>query len=158
METNKYTANRLREVLLDGKWIANTNFKEQITQVSWQDSIHKIGNLNTIAALTFHINYYVGGVLNVFYNGKLEIRDIYSFDLPPITSESDWKMLVDAFISNAEKLAQQIEQMPEAQFQEKFVDEKYGHYLRNIDGIIEHAYYHMGQIALIRKMISEKSN
>jgi len=35
----------------------------------------------SIAALTFHINYYVAGVLNVFQGGKLEIRDKYSFDM-----------------------------------------------------------------------------
>lgn len=29
-----------------------------------------------------------------------------------------------------------------------------GSYLRNIEGVIEHSYYHLGQISLIKKMIS----
>jgi hypothetical protein len=29
---------------------------------------------------------------------------------------------------------------------EVFVDEKYGTYQRNIDGMIEHAYYHLGRL------------
>jgi len=103
--------------------------------------------------LTFHINYYVAGVLNVFTNGKLEIRDKYSFDLPPIQSESDWKQLVAAFLHNSEAFALQVEQMTETQLEETFVDEKYGNYLRNIEGIIEHGYYHLGQISLLKKMI-----
>ena len=36
---------------------------------------------------------------------------------------------------------------------EGFVDEKYGTYLRNIDGMIEHAYYHLGQVVLIKKLL-----
>jgi hypothetical protein len=43
--------------------------------------------------------------------------------------------------------------MPDSKMDEVFVDEKYGTHLRNIDGMIEHAYYHLGQIALIKKMI-----
>jgi len=38
-----------------------------------------------------------------------------------------------------------------------FVLEKYGTYRRNIEGMIEHAYYHLGQISLIKKMIIGKS-
>jgi hypothetical protein len=78
MTRNVAIANRLREVLLNGKWIANTNFKEQIESVSWQQAIQKIDNLNTIALLTFHINYYLKGILNVFNGGELSIRDKYS--------------------------------------------------------------------------------
>lgn len=35
MTRNLAITNRLREVLLDVKWIANTNFKEQIESISW---------------------------------------------------------------------------------------------------------------------------
>lgn len=155
MSTNSYTAARLREVLLDGTWIANTNFKDQITKVTWEEATYKIGNLNTIAALTFHINYYVAGLLNAFDNGKLEIRDKFSFDAPPIKSENDWKALVQTFITNAERFSAAVSQLPESKFTAPFVEEKYGNYLRNIDGVIEHAYYHLGQVALIRKLIAE---
>lgn len=84
MERNKELANRLHEVLLNGRWIANTNYKLQIESITWKQATQKIENLNTIAALTFHINYYLAGILNVFKGGKLEIRDQYSFDLQPI--------------------------------------------------------------------------
>ncbi|MBL0072977.1 MAG: hypothetical protein IPP34_14725 [Bacteroidetes bacterium] len=48
-------ANRLQEVLLDGKWIANTNFKEQILSINWEQATTKVANLNTIALLTFYL-------------------------------------------------------------------------------------------------------
>lgn len=150
-------ASRLREVLLDGHWIANTNYKEQILSVNWQQATQKVGSLNTIAALTYHINYYLAGLLNAFENGKLEISDKYSFDLPPVLSEADWHGLVTSFLNNSEKFANQVEQMEDTIFDQPFVDERYGSYLRNIEGVIEHSYYHLGQISLIKKMISAGS-
>jgi len=153
MTRNLTIASRLREVFLNGRWIANTNYKEQILSVNWQQAIQKIDNLNTIAALTYHVNYYLAGLLSAFKTGKLEISDKYSFDLPDIRSEADWNRLVNEFLNNSEAFANQVEQMDADMFDRPFVDEKYGTYLRNIEGVIEHSYYHLGQISLIKKMI-----
>lgn len=155
MTKNIIIANRLREVFLNGRWIANTHYKEQISNLTWQQATQKVGNLNSIAALTFHVNYYLAGLLNVLNGGKLEIKDKYSFDLPEIKSESDWQNLVHAFLNNAEMFANKVEEMDENMLEQPFVEEKYGTYLRNIEGVIEHSYYHLGQISLIRKMIMQ---
>ncbi|WP_294214008.1 DUF1572 domain-containing protein [uncultured Chryseobacterium sp.] len=155
MSSAKQLAKRFREVLLDGVWIANTNFKDQLSGVTWKQAITKIGSLNTIAMLTFHIDYYIAGLVHVFEGGNLEIRDRYSFDLAPIESQDQWEGLLNKLWENAEKFASLLEQMPDAKMNEVFVDEKYGTYLRNIDGMIEHCYYHLGQITLIRKLLIE---
>ena len=151
-------SSRLREVLLDGHWIANTNFKEKLSDVTWEQATKKIGSLNTIAALTFHVNYYLKGILHFFKGGKLEIRDKYSFEMPPVNSVSDWNKLVEEFLSNAEEFIRHVAEMPEARLDEPFFDEKYGSYQRNIEGMIEHSYYHLGQISLIKKMVLEIEN
>lgn len=156
MTRNLAIANRLREVLLDGKWIANTNFKKQIESVSWKQAIQKVDNLNTIALLTFHINYYLAGILNVFNGGNLNIRDQYSFDLPEIKTEYDWNNLVNDFLSNSEKFVSHVEKMDDNLLDQPFVEEKYGSYLRNLEGVIEHTYYHLGQVSLIKKLIVKK--
>jgi uncharacterized damage-inducible protein DinB len=114
-----------------------------------------VDQLNTIAQLTFHINYYLEGILQVLHGGPLEIRDKYSFDMPEITSEADWRQLVNRFIQNAESFADQVEQLDDARLEQPFVDEKYGNYLRNLEGVIEHSYYHLGQVVLIRKLIEQ---
>ena len=51
-------ASRFREVILNGTWVAYTNFKDQLDDVTWQEANTKIGSLNTIALLTFHIHYF----------------------------------------------------------------------------------------------------
>ncbi|MFC0428108.1 DUF1572 family protein [Chryseobacterium scophthalmum] len=156
MSTTSQLSKRFREVLLDGKWIANTNFKEQLSDVTWEQATTKIDSLNTIAMLTFHIDYYIAGLVNVFEGGDLEIKDKFSFDLPPIESQQEWENLLNKLWQDSEKFATLLEQMQDSKLDEVFVDEKYGTYLRNIDGMIEHAYYHLGQITLIKKMILSK--
>jgi hypothetical protein len=155
-EMNKDLANRLREVLLTGKWIANTNFKEQITSISWVQAIEKIENLNTIALLTFHVNYYLKGLLQVFAGGNLDIKDKFSFDMPEIVSETDWLNLVNEFVSNAESFINHVEKMDDNVLTQPFVKEEYGSYLRNIEAQIQHSYYHLGQVSLIKKLVLQK--
>lgn len=155
MERSKELARRLDEVLLHGQWIANTNFKAQLDSVNWIQATQKIGTLNTIASLTFHVNYYLAGLINVFKGGELEIRDKFSFDLPPIKSEADWNALLKEFLYNSEVFIKEVASMPDERLDEPFFEEKYGTYLRNIEGVIEHSYYHLGQISLLNKMIRE---
>lgn len=156
MTRNLTIAARLREVYLDGHWIANTNYKEQTMNIDWQQAVYKVNDLNTIAALTYHINYYLTGLLSAFETGKLEISDKYSFDLPPITSKADWENLVVQFLENAKKFVDKVEAMEDKNFDQAFIHEKYGTLLRNIEGVIEHSYYHLGQITLIRKIIAQQ--
>ena len=156
MKRTEYLSTRLREVLLDGKWIANTNVKEQITAINEKQATHQTGDLNTIAALTFHLTYYLKGILNVFNGGDLEIRDKYSFDLPDITSEEDWNSLVSDFVSSSEKFIQDVETMDDEQLDEDFVKSTYGSYYRNIEGVIEHSYYHLGQMVLLSRLLKNK--
>ena len=155
MSLTKQIAAQFRELYLHGEWVA-TNFKAQLSDVTWEQATTRIGSLNTLAALAFHVNYYVAGVLNVLEGGALDIRDKYSFDLPPIESQADWEKLLDKMWRDAERFASLVEQMPDEKLWEIFVDEKYGNYYRNLLGMIEHSYYHLGQVVLIRKMLLEK--
>ena len=157
MARNILLSKRIREVLSNGKWIANTNFKDQILSLSWKQAIQKVDDLNSIAMLTFHVNYYMAGILNVLNGGELEIRDKYSFELPEIKSEKDWEIMVSEFMKNAEEFADKIEQLDESILDKPFAEEKYGSYLRNLEGFIEHSYYHLGQISLIKKMVSKNN-
>jgi len=145
---------RLREVLTEGTWVTGTNFKSQITTLDWQEATQQVDNLNTIAALTFHVHYYIAGVLQVFKGNPLTIKDAFSFDAPPITSEKDWQERIALFCKDSEAFIEIVSRMTNAQLASDFVNPKYGNYYRNIDVLIEHTYYHLGQIVLIKKMMS----
>ena len=156
MNPSQLLANRFREVVLDGKWVSNTNFKDQLENLPVEQAIEKVGTLNTIAVLAQHIHYYIAGVKNVLEGGTLDIRDAYSFDFPPMETQVQWEAFLNRLWSDAEAFALLVEQLPNSQLAESFVDEKYGTYQRNIDGMIEHCYYHLGQIVLINKILSVK--
>ncbi|WP_308224816.1 DUF1572 domain-containing protein [Flavobacterium sp. J372] len=149
-------ANRLREVIINGLWIANTNYRKELSDLSFEDANTKIGSLNTIAALTQHIHYYISGILQVFNGGSLDIKDKYSFDFPEVTSQQSWEIIIEKLFDDTEKFALIVETIPESKLNEFFVDEKYGSYRRNIEAMIEHSYYHLGQIVLIKKLISNE--
>lgn len=156
MKNSTQLAKRFRGVILDGKIVAFTNYKDQLSEVNWQQATQKIGSLNTLAALTFHVNYYIEGVNHFFENGKLEIRDKFSFDMLPITSEEEWKALRSRLFTNAETFAKHVESFSDEQLAATFVKEDYGTYQSNINVMIEHCYYHLGQVSLIKKMILEQ--
>ena len=147
-------AKRFREVILNGTWIANTNFKHQLEGLDWETATAKQDSLNTIALLAQHIHYYIKGVKNVLEGGSLDIKDKYSFDFPPITSQEGWNAFLSKFFNDAESFASLVESLPEEKLDAPFVDEKYGTYLRNIDAMIEHSYYHLGQVVIMKKMLS----
>jgi len=153
MKSSIQIANRFREILLDGDWVVNTNYKDQLSNLSWKQATAKIGTCNTIADLTFHINYYIAGIINVMKGGSLDIRDKYSFESSPITSQNDWEILLEKMWADADEFARLVEKMSDEKLNEDFADKKYGNYLRNIDCMIEHSYYHLGQIVLIKKML-----
>ena len=137
MNNQTILANRFREVILNGTWIANTNFRNELEDLDWEIATAKFQDFNTIANLSQHIHYYIKGIKNVFLEGKLEIRDKYSFDFHEIKSQDEWKI----FLKLKKKLA----------------GLKYGTYSRNIEAMIEHSYYHLGQLVLIKKWLKKQS-
>jgi hypothetical protein len=152
MTASEQLASRLQEVILNGTWIANTNFKAQIEHLDWKVATKKTQSLNTISLICQHVHYYIVGIINVYEHGKLEIKDQFSFEFPPIESQIAWEIFQEKFWRDTEYLAELIKNMPNEQLYEPFADPKYGNFLRNINGIIEHSYYHLGQVVLIQKL------
>ena len=152
MNVTAQLAKHLRDVYFGGNWTAS-NLKQHLSELTWQQAITKVPSFNTIAALLYHINYYVSAIIKVLEGGPLDAHDKFSFDHPPISSEQDWQNLLDKTQADAERLAELIEQLPDAKLGETFLDGKYGTWYRNLAGVIEHTHYHLGQIVLIKKML-----
>ena len=152
MNITKQIADHFRQVHFGGNW-TSVNLKETLSDVDWQLATRRVQSLNTIAALVFHINYYVSEVLKVLKGEPLTARDKFSFGHPPIDSQEDWDKLLIKTWADAESFADLIEQLPEGILWEQFTDGQYENFYRNIHGIIEHTHYHLGQIILIKKFV-----
>lgn len=145
-------AKHFREVHTGGNWTC-VNLKDTLADISWEQAITPVGDLNTIAVLVYHVNYYVSAVLQVLQGGPLNASDKYAFAAPPIRSKEDWEQLREKALAEAGQFAALIAQLPEEKLWEDFSESKYGSYYRNLHGIIEHTHYHLGQISLLKKML-----
>lgn len=154
MNVSKTLSDSLKEVLLEGKWVSGTNIKSEISTLDWKTAMLHIHSLNSIADLVFHLDYYLEGVQKVFKGGDLTIKDQYSFDYESIKSETDWEKLKNKFTQDAESFIQSVERLSNEDLNKVFVKPEYGTYLRNIQVMIEHCYYHLGQVVLIKKLIN----
>ena len=82
MNVTVQIAKLFRDVHYGGNWTA-VNLKENLADINWHQAVTKLYSFNTIAALVYHINYYVNAVLNVLQEKPLNASDKYSFDLRP---------------------------------------------------------------------------
>lgn len=153
MNTPQHIAKHFREVFFGGNWTWS-NVKGNLAGITWQQAITKVHDFNTIAVLTYHIGYFVTAQLHVLQGGPLDSKDEFSFNHPPINSQEDWDAMVAKILAEAEVLALLIEQLPEEKLAADFVEPKYGTYYRNLHGLIEHTHYHLGQIAIIKKLVN----
>lgn len=157
MNLTAFIARQIREVHFGGNW-TDVNLQDTLKGITWQQAVAKIDHLNTIAALVYHINYFTVAVTKVLEGGPLTSSDKYSFDVPPIQSEADWENLTSKNWADAERLAELVEKFDAEKLEDDFTDKKYESYYKNLQGIIEHAHYHLGQIVLFKKLISEKES
>ena len=141
-------------IFFGGNWTA-VNVRDTITPISLEQAKTKINDCNTIAALVFHINYYIEGVLPVFEGGTLDIKDKFSYDTPDFETEELWDKFKIQLLQNAENLNNRISALSETELYQTFVEEKYGSYYSNIHGLIEHTHYHLGQITILIKLITK---
>ena len=155
MALTSQLAKHLRDIHFGGNWTVS-HLKAALSDLSWEQATKQVHSFNTIATLSFHSSYYVAALLKVLEGEPLQAKDEYSFNHPPIHSQEDWEKLMTKIWEDAEKAALLIEQLPDSILEEKFTDEKYGTYYRNIQGIIEHMHYHLGQIALIKKILADQ--
>jgi uncharacterized damage-inducible protein DinB len=142
----------LQQLFFGGNW-TSSNVKDALAGISLAHAQHKIANLNTIAALAWHINYYVEAILNVCKGNQLIANDAYSYDVPHFNNEQEWQFFIEQMLNNAAQLYQSIISLSPDTLSHVFCKEQYGTWHRNIAGLIEHSHYHLGQICLLKKLL-----
>ncbi len=154
MSLSEHLGKHAHDVNFGGNWTVS-NMKEVLEDVTWEQATQEVYAFNTIATLVFHIGYFVKVAVKVLEGGPLEGNDKLSFDHPPIHSEADWQQLLDTTWSDAERFSTLVKQLPDSRLTEDFADPKYGSYFRNLQGIVEHTHYHLGQIVIFKKLIQQ---
>ena len=86
MSLSHQIAKHFRDVHFGGNW-TSVNLRDQLSGLSWQQATQKVYSFNTIAALVYHMNYYVDRVILVLEGQALNASDKYSFEVPLIISQ-----------------------------------------------------------------------
>ena len=155
MNTSAQIAKQIRGVFFGGNW-TDSNFKDQLAEVNWEQAFAKIGDHNNIAELAYHIIYFVRVQLRVLEGGSLQGNDAESFDVPAFKSDQEWRSFIDEALVAAKRHAELVARLDDAILFQAFVEKKYGTWWDNLLGLIEHTHYHWGQISLLRKLYAEK--
>ncbi len=155
MNISERIAHQLKEAHFGGNWTAS-DLKEQLNDVNWEEANRNVYSCNSIATLVFHMNYYIRRATEVLQGQPLNSKDSESFKHPEIDSAEKWSEAKKQFFKEALIFEELLKEFPEEKLHENFTDQKYGSFYRNLMGIIEHFYYHLGQIALLKKIIKDK--
>lgn len=153
MEPAHILSRHLRELYEGGNWTA-VNLKDVLSGVSRQLALARQGDTHTIAELLHHVDYYAAAVLGVLRGGPLEAHDRFSFDLEVPVDEAAWRGQVEIALQRGRELADLVVGLDAAALDGDFDDGKYGSRHRNILGLIEHTHYHLGQMTILRKLLS----
>lgn len=151
MHLSKQIAKHMYDVHFGGNW-TTIHVQEVLENVTYQQAIFQVKDFNTIAHLTYHINYYVSEVMHVLKGNELQASDKVSFHLPKDFNSKDWGTLKQKTLTDAKQFSKLISEIAPDKWDTYFSHKKYGSYFRNMVGILEHTHYHLGQIVLIKKL------
>ena len=145
----------MRTLYFGKNWSA-VDYQHVLADLNWEEVGISVQNCNSILTLVHHTMYYMKVQMQVFDGEALIASDTESFEHPTLKNEADWIALKKNMFDIAESYAAKIENLPSHILEKHFTDKKYGSYYRNIQGVIEHSHYHLGQIVLLKKMIRNK--
>lgn len=113
---------------------------------------------NTVAALAYHLHFYVAGMQSALTGGELDTRDNASWDTPAVETEAAWRDVIDATLTTGEAFAKTLETLSEDALHEPFYAPTNSSTLVNALGVLEHVYYHLGQVVLLRRELSPNAD
>jgi len=152
MKITELLAENLLNVLEGGNW-TEVSILDVLSDVSYLEANTTTpASQNTIASLVHHLMYWNGVIVQRIQNRNPEIPAVNGYDVEPPTSEKDWQLLVEQVKHSFAELADAIKQ-----FQPERLNEptNFGQstFSKNLFGIVEHAYYHLGQIVILKKFV-----
>ena len=140
MKITQLIAAHLQEAFEGNNW-SDVNVKDTLDGITFRQATHVTNaSPNTIKQRLQGI--------------EPEISAANGFDLQPITSEHDWVQLKKNAFDTVNELASAIRDFPDERLPEESPVGK-GSFYKKLQGVIEHNYYHLGQIVILKNLIKK---
>lgn len=147
-------ADQLRRAFDGEAWHGDSLFEILAGVTAAQAAAHPIKGAHSIWELVLHIAAWDAAVLRRFEGVAVELSDAENF--PPVTDVSDaaWKAALARVKSGHEDLIQAVAAMPDSRLAEMVTGKEGDHYTfyYMLHGLAQHELYHVGQIALVKKI------
>lgn len=156
MKVQEEVARHIMEVY-EGNWSA-INMEDLLADINWQEATAKVPGLdNTIAKLLNHITFYNEIIIERLHGHSPEINEANGFDAAPISNDEDWEMLKQRNFESFAVLAGAARKLKPERLSQPIIPGKTQTY-KSLHGVVEHAFYHMGQIMVLKKLIRHNAN
>lgn len=142
-----YEGNNWTEVSMAGT-INDVTVKEAMVQTH--------ASRNSIAAIVHHLQFWNDIIIQRLQGLSPEIPAANGFDLGVLASEDEWQQLIEKTHQSFIALADTVKHFPEDQLADRTADGK-STYHKIMQGIVEHAYYHLGQIVILKHIVKEQN-
>jgi uncharacterized damage-inducible protein DinB len=147
-------ADELRRAL-DGEAWHGDSLSEILKGVTAaQAAAHPLPNAHSIWELVLHIAAWDGAVRRRMTGIAVVLSDEENF--PPVTdtTDTDWQKALQHLRRTHEELIDAVEKFPEASLTKQVLGKQGAHYnfYFMLHGLAQHAAYHAGQIALLKRM------
>jgi len=134
-------------------WVTD-NFRSRILSLNSEDALAKVdGHNHSIAQLVGHIAAWTNfAVQKLTGNDGYDIEDNSIVDWP---AGGDWKNACDEFETAHKKLLVAIPDLPAEKWSAKVPGRNYT-FIYLINGLLQHAWYHYGQIGSVLAAVNKK--
>ncbi|NCI45183.1 DinB family protein [Sediminibacterium soli] len=153
MKLTDTLSQNLLQVLTGPNW-TDVSIEDAIRDLHFEQvTLRTPASANTIAGLLHHITYWNHIILQRLDGESPAIPESNGFDAGPISNEFSWQQLIEKTRHSFRELSHRIQLLPDEKWQAP-VNNGRSTVAASVFGIIEHGYYHLGQIVLIRKWVT----
>jgi uncharacterized damage-inducible protein DinB len=112
-------------------------------------------NVHSIWELVLHITAWDGVVLCRLGGGKMRLSAAKNFPRISNPTEAGWDYALATMKRVHNVLVTAVESLPDARLRERVPGKRYDFY-HMLHGVVQHELYHAGQIAILKKVRSQK--
>ncbi|MBS1746269.1 MAG: DinB family protein [Bacteroidetes bacterium] len=148
-------AQHIKDVFNGNNW-TDVNIETSLKDVDWKQAQQQTeASPNTIASLVYHLAFWNGIIMQRLKGETPIIPEGNGFDVPYLNNEEEWTTIINKTKESFMELSEAVHNFPEEKLLENYAPGIPSSFYRNMQGCVEHAHYHLGQIIILKNMVAQ---